>query len=178
MALQASALIHGSRAWKSHSGPRNRESGLIFDRVLQRLTNACGPLDRCHQRECVRDLCGTSSNFAPQSCRTRAFPSSMPKICARIAGAAGTSLSERGGVWERGIVRGWGPPLAPRFRSGPHFVRPDLLCKSVEPGSSHLRGFESPVGHRESNNDALRRKLAVNFGGERGIRTLEGLLAL
>jgi hypothetical protein len=71
-----------------------------------------------------------------------------------------------------------GTAAHPSLCSGPHFVRPDLLCKSVEPGLFHLRGFESPVGHRELNNDALRRELAVNFGGERGIRTLEGLLTL
>jgi hypothetical protein len=41
-----------------------------------------------------------------------------------------------------------------------------------------LRGFESRRGNRERMATCYVEKLAVNSGGERGIRTLEGLLAL
>src|SRR3954464_2816226 len=43
-----------------------------------------------------------------------------------------------------------GTAAHPSLRSGPHFVRPDLLCKSVEPNLIHVRGFESLVGQREN----------------------------
>jgi hypothetical protein len=42
-----------------------------------------------------------------------------------------------------------GTAARPSLRSGSHFVRPDLLCKSVEPNFFHVRGFESRPRHRE-----------------------------
>ena len=42
----------------------------------------------------------------------------------------------------------------------------------------YVRGFESRRGHRERVTTCYVEGLEVNFGGERGIRTLEGLLAL
>ena len=54
---------------------------------------------------------------------------------------------------------------------GAHFVRPNSLCEFVEPGFKSLEmaslGYES---------EAVR--FVQMYGGERGIRTLEGVLAL
>jgi hypothetical protein len=91
-----------------------------------------------------------ASNFAPQSCRPRAFSSSMVRIRASMIAAPGTSLSGRGGLWERGIVRGWGQPLTPRSRSGPRCARPTLLRKVVEPVLFSSSRVRIPVGTREN----------------------------
>ena len=73
---------------------------------------------------------------------------------------------------------GLGTAPRPSLRSGPHFVRPDLLRKSVEPGLFHLRGFESRWRSRAQIATRFVAGFVVNIGGERGIRTLEGLLTL
>lgn len=43
-----------------------------------------------------------------------------------------------------------GDRCSPLGDSGPHFVRPTLLRKVVEPNLTHVLGFESLLGNREN----------------------------
>jgi hypothetical protein len=118
-----------------------------------------------------------ASRFAPQICRTPAFSCSRVRISASITGAVGTSLSARGAMGERGIVRSWGQLLTPRFARGRTACVQICSANLSNPGFFMFEGSNPSRAAARLAEHAVE-ELEVKFGGERGIRTLEGLLAL
>src|SRR5690349_16400396 len=88
---------------------------------------------------------------------------SMKADCKRVSGCQFVARSRY--QVARGNVRGGRPLLTPRWRSGPHCVRPKLLCKFIEPGLLLSSWVRIPLGAPRADSSVLRRELALKFGG-------------